>query len=43
MERMIDVNIRGFTYVAWKCAPFIARSSGHIFNLGSIAGAEAYE
>lgn len=43
-ERMIDTNIKGLLYVTRAVAPLmVARSSGHIFNIGSIAGKDAYE
>ena len=43
-ERMIDTNIKGFLYVAHALATLMtARGSGHIINMGSIAGKEVYE
>ena len=43
-ERMIDTNIKGLLYVTRAVAPLmVARKSGHIFNLSSIAGKEEYE
>jgi hypothetical protein len=43
-ERMIDTNIKGLLYVTRVVAPLmVARNSGHIINLGSIAGKDAYE
>jgi len=43
-ERMIDTNIKGLLYVTRAVAPLMAeRGKGHIFNLGSIAGKDAYE
>ena len=43
-ERMIDTNIKGLLYVTRAVSPLmVARSKGHIFNLGSIAGKESYE
>lgn len=43
-ERMIDTNIKGLLYVTRAVAPLmVARNSGHIFNIGSIAGKEPYE
>jgi NADP-dependent 3-hydroxy acid dehydrogenase YdfG len=43
-ERMIDTNLKGLLYVTRAIAPLmVARNSGHIFNIGSIAGIEAYE
>lgn len=42
-ERMIDTNIKGLLYVSKALIPFLkANQSGHIFNLGSIAGKEVY-
>ncbi len=42
-ERMIDTNVKGLLYVSKALIPFLkARKSGHIFNLGSIAGKEVY-
>jgi 3-hydroxy acid dehydrogenase/malonic semialdehyde reductase len=43
-ERMIDTNVKGLLYVTRAVSPLmVARNTGHIFNLGSIAGLEAYE
>jgi len=43
-ERMIDTNLKGLLYVTRAVAPLmVARNSGHIFNLGSIAGKDPYE
>jgi hypothetical protein len=43
-ERMIDTNIKGLLYVTRAVSPLmVARNTGHIFNMGSIAGLEAYE
>ncbi|HEX3008864.1 MAG TPA: SDR family NAD(P)-dependent oxidoreductase [Bacteroidales bacterium] len=43
-ERMIDTNIKGLLYISNKVMPLmIARSSGHIVNITSIAGKEVYE
>lgn len=42
-EPMIDTNIKGFLYVARAVVPLmVKRNSGHIINLGSIAGQQAY-
>lgn len=42
-ERMIDTNIKGLLYMTRAVAPLmIARQSGHIVNLASIAGKEVY-
>lgn len=41
---MIDTNIKGLLYVSKAVVPFmIERKKGHIINLGSTAGKEAYE
>ncbi|MBK7626229.1 MAG: SDR family NAD(P)-dependent oxidoreductase [Bacteroidales bacterium] len=43
-ERMIDTNIKGLLYVTRAVSPLmVERNTGHIFNIGSIAGLEAYE
>ena len=43
-DRMIDTNVKGLLYVTRAVAPLmVARNTGHIFNIGSIAGKEAYE
>jgi len=42
-EIMIDTNIKGLLYVSRAIMPLmIENKSGHIINLGSIAGKEAY-
>ena len=42
-NQMIDTNIKGLLYVTRKIAPLmIARNSGQIINIGSIAGKEVY-
>lgn len=42
-ETMIDTNIKGLLYVTRKIMPLmIERKSGHIVNVGSIAGKEVY-
>jgi 3-hydroxy acid dehydrogenase / malonic semialdehyde reductase len=41
---MIDTNVKGLIYVSKAVVPFmVERKKGHIINLGSIAGKEAYE
>jgi len=41
---MVDTNLKGLLYVSKAVVPFmIERKQGHIINLGSIAGKEAYE
>jgi NADP-dependent 3-hydroxy acid dehydrogenase YdfG len=43
-ERMIDTNIKGLLYISNKVIPLmVARNSGHIVNITSIAGKEVYE
>jgi 3-hydroxy acid dehydrogenase/malonic semialdehyde reductase len=43
-EQMIDTNIKGLLYITRIISPgMVKRGSGHIINLGSIAGKEAYE
>lgn len=42
-EEIIDTNVKGLLYVTRNILPGMAeRRSGHIINLGSIAGYEAY-
>jgi 3-hydroxy acid dehydrogenase / malonic semialdehyde reductase len=42
-ERMIDTNIKGLLYITRLVSPGMCeRKSGHIVNIGSIAGKEAY-
>lgn len=42
-ETMIDTNVKGLLYVTKAVLPYmIARSRGHIINMGSIAGKEVY-
>jgi len=42
-EQMIDTNIKGLLYVSKKVFPvMIERKSGHIVNIGSVAGKEVY-
>ncbi len=43
-ERMIDTNIKGLLYITRLISPgMVKRGAGHIINIGSIAGKEAYE
>lgn len=43
-EQMIDTNIKGLLFITRLIAPgMVERGSGHIINIGSIAGKEAYE
>ena len=42
-DAMIDINVKGLLYVTREIVPgMIERKSGHIINLGSIAGKEVY-
>jgi NADP-dependent 3-hydroxy acid dehydrogenase YdfG len=42
-ERMIDTNVKGLLYISRKIMPvMIKRKTGHIINIGSIAGKETY-
>ncbi len=42
-DTMIDTNIKGLLYVTRAISPMmISRGSGHIFNIGSIAGKYVY-
>jgi NADP-dependent 3-hydroxy acid dehydrogenase YdfG len=42
-ERMIDTNVKGLLYISRKVAPWMKeRKSGHIINISSLAGKEAY-
>lgn len=43
-EQMIDTNIKGLLYISREISPWmIANGSGHIINIGSVAGKEVYE
>lgn len=42
-DTMIDTNIKGLLYISRVVSPWmVARKSGHIVNIGSIAGKETY-
>ena len=42
-DAMIDINVKGLLYVSKSIIPkMIERKSGHIINIGSIAGKEVY-
>ena len=42
-EEMIDTNVKGLLYVTREVVPgMVKRGSGHIINIGSIAGHEVY-
>ena len=42
-EEMIDTNVKGLLYMSRLVIPrMVKRNSGHILNIGSIAGHEAY-
>lgn len=43
-DAMLDTNVKGLLYVTRVIAPkMVAAGSGHIVNIGSIAGTEPYE
>lgn len=43
-DTMVDTNLKGFMYVAKAVSQIMAkRGSGHIINMGSVAGKEIYE
>jgi 3-hydroxy acid dehydrogenase/malonic semialdehyde reductase len=43
-EQMIDTNIKGLVYISREISGWMIRNgSGHIINIGSIAGKEVYE
>lgn len=43
-DAMIDTNVKGLLYVTRIVSPkMVAHKSGHIINIGSIAGTESYE
>ncbi len=43
-DAMMDINVKGLMYVARTISPgMVARGSGHIVNISSIAGKEVYE
>jgi len=42
-DAMMDINVKGLLYVSKEILPgMVSRKSGHIVNLGSIAGKEVY-
>ena len=42
-DAMIDINVKGLLYVSSEVIPaMVKRKSGHIINIGSIAGKEVY-
>lgn len=42
-EAMIDINLKGLLYVSRAVLPdMVSRKSGHVINIGSIAGIESY-
>ena len=41
-ETMIETNIKGFTYMARKILPLLIKTKGHIINISSVSGIEAY-
>lgn len=43
-DNMIDINVKGLLYVTRALLPnMVANQSGHIINIGSIAGKEVYQ
>lgn len=43
-EQMIDTNIKGLLYISKLVTPWmIERKQGHVINISSVAGIEAYE
>jgi NADP-dependent 3-hydroxy acid dehydrogenase YdfG len=43
-ETMIDTNVKGLLYVTRQVAPLMKeRASGHIINIGSVAGQQVYK
>lgn len=42
-DAMMDINVKGLLYVSRAIIPgMVARNTGHIINIGSIAGKQAY-
>ena len=42
-EEMIDTNVKGLLYISRQVLPLMtARNSGHVINIGSVAGHEVY-
>jgi len=42
-DAMIDINVKGLLYVTKAIVPgMVQRGTGHVINLGSVAGKEAY-
>ncbi len=42
-ERMIDTNVKGLLYISRAVLPLLVeQNSGHVINIGSIAGKEVY-
>jgi len=42
-NRMIDINIKAFTRVAQLAIPHLKKTKGHVVNVSSVSGIEAYE
>ncbi|OMH80990.1 putative oxidoreductase [Zancudomyces culisetae] len=42
IDTMIDTNVKGLVYVTQAILPTLKRTQGHIVNIGSIAGENAY-
>lgn len=43
IQTMVDTNVVGFLNVAKQAIPLLRKTKGHIINISSIAGQEAYE
>jgi len=42
-DAMLDINVKGLLYVSREVIPgMVSRNSGHIINIGSVAGKEVY-
>lgn len=42
-DNMIDINVKGLLYISREITPqMVARKTGHIINIGSIAGIDVY-
>ena len=42
IQTMVDTNVTAFMHTAHLSLPFLKKTKGHLFNLGSIAGRETY-
>lgn len=43
IDQMIDINIKAFTKVAQRSIPHLKKMEGHLINISSVSGLEAYE